>query len=277
MSGKLDEKGGSTAMSVRMKTRVLANRLWHGCLVLSLVMVSAAGGGVMAADADTAWQASRQMVLVVIPDWNTNHGVLRTYERKGSAWQPVDGAQPVTIGQAGAAWGLGLNTPQTQGPQKHEGDGRSAAGVYRIGEAFGYASAAPTQMPYRALQVSDYCMDVSGSPYYNRIVDEREVGEQGVAGSSEPMRRDLHLNGDQLYKVGFVIEHNAQGQPGAGSCIFAHVWRSPTDATAGCTAMPESAMRQLLAWLKPEDQPIFVLLPQAEYEHLHGAWHLPAL
>lgn len=261
-------------MSPQVKTRELA----HRCLLLVLlIMVPLVESVAMAADANTAWQSSRQMVLVVIPDWNANHGVLRTYERKGGAWQPVDGAQQVTIGQSGAAWGLGLNDPQTQGPQKHEGDGRSAAGVYRIGEAFGYASTTPTQMPYRALQVSDYCMDVSGSPYYNRIVDERKVGEQGVAGSSEPMRRDLHLNGDQLYKVGFVIEHNAQGQAGAGSCIFAHVWRSPTDATAGCTAMPESVMRQLLAWLKPDDQPVFVLLPQDEYVRLQQAWHLPVL
>jgi L,D-peptidoglycan transpeptidase YkuD (ErfK/YbiS/YcfS/YnhG family) len=241
------------------------------------VLAAFTGSRAIAADADVAWRASRQMVLVVIPDWNADHGMLRAYERKGSSWQPVDEAQPVTIGSSGAAWGLGLNGVQAEGPQKHEGDGRSAAGVYRIGETFGYASASPTHMPYRALQVSDYCMDVSGSPYYNRIVDERDVGEQGVAGSSEPMRRDLHLNGDQLYKVGFVIEHNPQGQAGAGSCIFAHVWRSPTSATAGCTAMPESVMRQLLAWLKPEDQPVFVLLPQDEYARWQKRWHLPSL
>jgi L,D-peptidoglycan transpeptidase YkuD (ErfK/YbiS/YcfS/YnhG family) len=217
------------------------------------------------------------MVLVVIPDWNADHGILRAYQRKQGGWQPAFDAQPVTIGRAGAAWGLGLNGPQSQGPQKQEGDGRSAAGVYRIGETFGYAASAATHMPYRALQASDYCMDVSGSPYYNRIVDARQVGEQAVAGSSEPMRRDLHLNGDALYTVGFVIEHNAQGQAGAGSCIFAHVWRSPVDATAGCTAMPEAVMRQLLAWLKPEEQPVFVLLPQNEYARLRATWQLPTV
>ena len=231
----------------------------------------------LAAEVNAGWHDARQMVLVVIPDWNANHGELRTYQRKGDTWQQVAGAQAVTIGHAGAAWGLGLHDAQAQGPQKQEGDGRSAAGVYRIGEAFGYAAKTDTQLPYRALQVSDYCMDVSGSPYYNRIVDTREVGEQAVAGSSEPMRRDLHLNGDQLYKVGFVIEHNDQGRGGAGSCIFAHVWKSPTDSTAGCTAMPESVMRQLLAWLKPEDHPVFVLLPQNEYTRLRSAWHLPGL
>ncbi|RDI99218.1 hypothetical protein DVT68_08260 [Dyella solisilvae] len=241
---------------------------------MALLMV---GGGAMAANDDAAWRASRQMVLVVIPDWNADHGVLRAFERAQGQWRAVGDAQAVTIGRTGAAWGLGLNGPQADGPQKQEGDGRSAAGVYRVGQTFGYAASADTHMPYRALQASDYCMDVSGSPYYNRIVDARQVGEQAVAGSSEPMRRDLHLNGDQLYTVGFVIEHNAQGRAGAGSCIFAHVWRSPTDATAGCTAMPEAEMRRLLAWLKPEEQPVFVLLPQGEYEHLRNDWRLPSV
>lgn len=247
-------------------------------LACAIAIVALVGSAIaLATDGNAGWRDSRQMVLVEIPDWNTDHGVLRTYQRTGDTWHQVASAQPVTIGHAGAAWGLGLNDAQTEGPQKQEGDGRSAAGVYRIGEAFGYASKTDTQLPYRALQVSDYCMDVSGSPYYNRIVDTREVGEQAVAGSSEPMRRDLHLNGDQLYKVGFVIEHNDQGREKAGSCIFAHVWKSPMDATAGCTAMPESVMRQLLAWLKPEDHPVFVLLPHNEYTRLQLAWHLPAL
>jgi L,D-peptidoglycan transpeptidase YkuD (ErfK/YbiS/YcfS/YnhG family) len=124
---------------------------------------------------------------------------------------------------------------------------------------------------------TDWCVDVDGSPYYNQIVDTKKVGEKAVEGASEPMRRDLHLDGDQLYKIGFVIEHNAKGKAGGGSCIFAHLWRSPTDATAGCTAMPEPVMRQLLAWMKPEEQPVFVLLPQSEYARLQSAWHLPAL
>lgn len=237
----------------------------------------AIAGSSFAAQADAAWQSSRQLVLVVTPDWNADHGELRAYERKDGQWQLAIDPQAVTVGQSGAAWGLGLNDVQSDGPQKHEGDGRAAAGVFRIGEAFGYAAKADTHMPYRALQISDYCMDVNGSPYYNRIVDAQAVGEKAVAGSSEPMRRDLHLNGDQLYKFGFVIEHNAQAKAGAGSCIFAHVWRSPTDATAGCTAMPEAVIRQLLAWLRPEDQPVFVLLPQQAYARLQASWQLPRI
>ena len=220
------------------------------------------------------WQDSRQLVLVIIPDWNADHGRLRTYERSGNGWRAVEAAQPVTIGHAGAAWGLGLNETHGDGPIKHEGDGRSAAGVFRIGEAFGYGSRADTGLEYRALQASDYCIDVDGSPLYNRIVDANTVD---VTGSTEPMRRDLHVNGDQRYRLGFVIEHNAAGKRGAGSCIFAHLWKSPTDATTGCTAMSDATMVHLLAWLRREHAPIFVLLPQHEYARLYAEWGLPQL
>ena len=54
------------------------------------------------------WRESRQLVLVLIPDWNADHGRLRTYAREGDRWHAVDATQPVTIGHAGAAWGLGL-------------------------------------------------------------------------------------------------------------------------------------------------------------------------
>ena len=222
---------------------------------------------------DLPWRNSRQLVLVIIPDWNADHGRLRTYARDGGRWRAVSAAQPVTIGHAGAAWGLGLNATHADGPIKHEGDGRSAAGVFRIGEAFGYAGHADTGLSYRALQASDYCVDVEGSPLYNRIVDANAVDAKG---STEPMRRDLHADGDTRYALGFVIEHNPRGEHGAGSCIFAHLWRE-AGTTAGCTAMAEDAMKRLLARLRSDAKPVFVLLPWPEYRRLQMAWQLPPL
>lgn len=63
--------------------------------------------------------------------------------------------------------------------------------------------------------------------------------------------------------------------PGAGGCIFAHIWKSPDTPTAGCTAMPAAAMQDTLDWLDPREHPIFALLAQAEYARLQQAWHLP--
>ena len=41
--------------------------------------------------------------------------------------------------------------------------------------------------------------------------------------------------------------------------------------------MTPASMQSLLAWLKPQDHPVFVLLPQAEYERLRNTWQLPVL
>ena len=223
-----------------------------------------------------AWESAQQMVLVTTPDWNADRGVLRRFERNSSGWNQVGQAQPVMLGRSGSAWGLGLHPTQAGGPIKREGDGRSPAGIFGIGEAFGYAPATGTALQYRATQASDYCVDVSGSPLYNKIVDAREVGEAAVAGATEPMRRDLHADGDQRYRLGFVIEHNMRAQPMGGSCIFAHLWKSPDSATTGCTAMDPRTMEAALAWLQPGKSPVFVLLPKHEYLRLQSRWHLPA-
>src|SRR3546814_542562 len=129
---------------------------------------------------------------------------------------------------------------------KGEGDNRRPAGVCRCGTGLGYVGNAGNALPYLALGASDWCMDGSGSPHYNRIVDANVVGAEAVKGCSGPMRRDLHADGDQRYRLGFVIEHNARAAPEGGSCIFAHLWKSPNDATAGCTAMTPAVMQSLL-------------------------------
>jgi L,D-peptidoglycan transpeptidase YkuD (ErfK/YbiS/YcfS/YnhG family) len=223
------------------------------------------------------WEKASQMVLVTIPGWDADHGSMRTYVRDGAAWHEVGTPKPVTIGKAGAAWGVGLHEAQSGGPVKREGDNRSPAGVYRIGDVFGYAARADTAMPYRALHDTDYCIDTSASPLYTRIVDTRKVGEGAAKDSTEPMRRDLHASGDQRYRLGFVIEHNEAARKDVGSCIFGHLWKSPTSPTAGCTAMSDATMSHLLAWLKPKDEPVFVLLPESEYKRLRATWNLPAL
>jgi L,D-peptidoglycan transpeptidase YkuD (ErfK/YbiS/YcfS/YnhG family) len=226
--------------------------------------------------AEIPWSDARQLVLVTTAGWNDNQGSLRTYTMADGKWQPAARAIPVTIGRAGSAWGVGLHSAQP-GPIKKEGDGRSPAGVFDVGIAFGYADSAQTALRYQAMTDTDYCIDVNASPLYNRIVDTRVVGKEAIVGSTEPMRRDIHLNGDRRYKIGFVIEHNSQGTPAAGSCIFAHLWKIPGAPTAGCTAMDEPAMQALLAWLQPDRHPVFVLLPLPEYARLKTQWALPEL
>lgn len=218
----------------------------------------------------------QQLVLVTTADWNATQGRLQRYRRDGGRWLAVGEPVAVSIGRNGAAWGLGLHdAPADGGPVKREGDGRAPAGMFAIGTAFGYAASARTALAYAPMSESHYCIDVTDSPLYDRIVDAREVGADAVKGSTEPMRRDLHADGDPRYRQGFVIAHNPAHAAGAGSCIFAHLWRKPGEPTAGCTAMDDAAMDELLAWLRPQARPVFALLPRAQYRAVWEAWGLP--
>ena len=287
MSSPVASTHYSKPKGTAMRTRRIATHCWLLSTTALLLLVGCAHRPVTGPEA-IRWQHARQLVVVTTVDWNADHGTLRSFSRvDGDDWRSAGAAIPVVIGRAGAAWGQGLHdmprgdmrqdSMQAAGPIKQEGDGRSPAGVFAIGEAFGYAPTAETGLRYAAMQATDYCIDVSGSPLYNRIVDATVVGADAVKDSTEPMRRDLHVDGDQRYRLGFVIEHNPQGKAAAGSCIFAHVWKSPDGNTAGCTAMDPAAMQSLLAWLDAGRQPLFVLLPRSEYDRLRTAWHLPTL
>lgn len=220
--------------------------------------------------------AQPQLVLVTTADWNATQGRLQRYLFEGGQWLAVGEPAAVSIGRNGAAWGRGLRAaPDDGGPLKREGDGRAPAGMFAVGTAFGYAETAQTALPYAPMRASHYCIDVPASPLYDRIVDARQVGDEAVKGSTEPMRRDLHADGDPRYRLGFVIAHNPTHVPGAGSCIFAHLQRAPGEPTAGCTAMSDAAMDELLAWLRPQARPLFVLLPQAQYRAVWKPWGLP--
>ena len=78
---------------------------------------------------------------------------------------------------------------------------------------------------------------------------------------------------DELYKWVVELEHNPTATPGAGSCIFLHVWRGPKSATVGCTAMDETVLAELIEDL--DASAMYVLLPRAEYDALAAGWDLP--
>ena len=249
-------------------------------LLLSLALVTACAHRppAPAAAEATHWANADQLVLVTTPDWDATTGELRRYERAGDGWRQVGDAAPITVGRTGTAWGIGLHAARSDGPVKREGDGKAPAGVFAIGPAFGYAPGVRTGLPYRAMTANDWCIDVPASPMYNRIVDRSVAKAAGLDQSTEPMRRDLHADGDQRYREGFVVEHNRDGAvANGGSCIFAHLWKAPGEATAGCTAMAPATMAPLLAWLDARRHPVFVTLPRAQYAALKGAWRLPDL
>ena len=239
----------------------------------ALMTATVVAGGPTVVDRSTT-----QVVMVTVADWAATTGRLTAFHRDpGGKWRPAGITTRVVVGRTGCGWGRGLHPEPKGGSRKREGDGRSPAGVFSIGPAFGATDQIDTGLAYRCMGRHDWCIDLPDSPHYNQIVDDREVGLAAVAGSTEPMRRDLHLDGDRSYALGFVVGHNCDCLSGVGSCIFAHLWEDEHTPTAGCTAMAEADLRALLAWLEADARPVFALLPMAESTRNAAAWGLPVV
>ncbi len=234
-------------------------------LVVVVVVTAAVAGGI--GDAT-------HLVLVTTKGWDATTGRLTRFVRAGDGWKADGRAIDVVVGSGGLGWGIGLHgdgAPRGRsGPVKKEGDGKAPAGVFRIGDAFGYDAKAPEGTALRYTRLSDgwRCVDDPRSDRYNQVFDATGVTPSWK--SAEKMRRK-----DALYARVVVVGHNEAARKGGGSCVFLHVWRSATAPTAGCTAMARADLEGLLGWMKP-GKTVLVALPEAELDALRATWKLPA-
>lgn len=214
-----------------------------------------------------------QLLVVVSPDWNAIEGTLYRYQRAHSAlqWELAGAPIPVTLGKHGMAWGRGLHD---LGDHKREGDGRSPAGLFSVGTAFGDVlhQSFARNIPFLLVTDDLECVDDPRSLYYNQFVTADSVERRDWT-TSEKMKEI-----GSLYALGLVIEHNLNPiEAGMGSAIFMHIWESPGTGTAGCTTMAENDLNEVVAWLDAEQHPCLVQLPFEEYRNKKSQWGLPEL
>jgi zinc D-Ala-D-Ala dipeptidase len=224
-------------------------------------------------------QESQQMVVVTSPSDTSTVAQLRRYVKKGKKWIPVGTPHPVVLGRTGLAWGIGLHKKTLANlPQKQEGDGKSPAGIFALGPAFGYSRKSfSSKFPYIRADLALECVDDGRSEFYNLLIDTNQISKNWS--SSERMQRQ-----DNQYKWGLVVRHNLSPwrpnesslDPRAGSCIFLHIWESSKTPTAGCTAMSEENLLILLHWLKRRKNPILVQLTERDYELFRKQYELPS-
>jgi L,D-peptidoglycan transpeptidase YkuD (ErfK/YbiS/YcfS/YnhG family) len=233
----------------------------------------ASGSMAREAMAPALLEKAEQLILVTTPDWNSVQGQLRRFERPapGAEWRPVGEPVSIVVGKSGTAWDP-LATPVIPGPIKKEGDGRSPAGVFSLGKAFGYAAAAEAswlKLPYQPVTEGIECVDDSASSVYNQIVDRRSIKTPDW-NSSEKMREV-----GEAYRWGVVVNYNTPAVAKRGSCIFLHIGGEGGRGTAGCTAMAPDLLREVMEWIDPARSPVLVQLPRAAFDALQPSWALP--
>lgn len=134
--------------------------------------------------------------------------------------------------------------------KSREGDYCTPFGLYSLGFAFGMESFDGLNVEYRIINSNCYWVDDPESEYYNQWVET----DTPVWNSAE------HLSDyENSYRYGIVINYNMNPVvPGAGSAIFLHC--ATGDYTAGCVAVPEENMTDILRWVDSGKSPLIIIV-----------------
>lgn len=206
-------------------------------------------------------QTSNQVVFVRASGWNATQGSMQLCQRKDNrhSWKVIH-QFAVTFGRNGLAFDRHSVLPKpATANTKQEGDGKSPAGIFRLGPVFSYHSLDGLKMPFTKVDTTDICVDDIRSAYYNTLVNT-DTARQKDWNSFEHMRRN-----DDLYEYGVWVKYNSEKVfADDGSCIFLHVWAGHSSPTAGCTALEKHNMITLIHWLDSKQNPILVQVVEKE-------------
>ena len=176
------------------------------------------------------------------------------YERKNNnkEWKLFD-SFPVIVGRSGLAKDVNATIPFNDTVvAKHEGDGKSPSGIFKLGKIFSYHAIKKLKMPFVQVDTNFYCVDDINSRYYNQLVLADTAAKD--FNSFEHMK--LSSNG---YEYGVWVLYNSNpSTAGNGSCIFLHIWKDENSPTSGCTAMARENMLKLIHWLDASSHPVLL-------------------
>lgn len=183
---------------------------------------------------------AEQVVAVVADAPGDTTATLTAYERTSAGWVQAHGPWTADIGAQGFA----------PAGHKREGDDRTPTGAYDLDFAFGVLADPGVKLDYRRI-TSDAIVwdDDPASAQYNQWVD---TSSRSAGTDPEPMYNP------PAYNYGVVIAYNtAERTPGLGSAIFLHVAKD--GPTAGCVAIPQDDLVDLMRWLDPARHPRIIL------------------
>jgi len=123
---------------------------------------------------------------------------------------------------------------------KFEGDGATPRGLFRLVRIWWRADRAPrpsTLLRTRPICTNDGWCENPSDRNYNRAV------QLPLSGGAGRLWRT-----DNLYDFLIELDHNTHPRvTRRGSAVFIHVARAGLSPTAGCVALPEPALKRLLA------------------------------
>jgi L,D-peptidoglycan transpeptidase YkuD (ErfK/YbiS/YcfS/YnhG family) len=178
---------------------------------------------------------TNQIMVVAVSEDGAN---LCLYEREDSTGQAEK-----------KNWQLVLETEAIIGKnglgKKKEGDGKTPVGVFRFTKAFGILENPGANMEYTQVNKSHYWVDDSDSNYYNQFVSTEEV-------TLDWSSAEHILDYGKSYHYVLATSYNLERIPGKGSAVFLHCTSEKSEVTAGCVAVPEVYMREIMRRVKQD-------------------------
>lgn len=201
-------------------------------------------------------QGSDQVVLVQAPRWNSTKGTLRAFEKRGSLWVEVIPAVVANLGYGGLV----------PGDNRVQGTGKTPTGAYSLVSAFGTKKNPGSKLPYKKIREYDAW---TYNPKFPSTYNIFQTVKKSWKSYGQFVER-LNYYGVQ-YNYSLILDFNlppgkitsgangirrtsepANTQRGGG--IFLHVTNGKK--TAGCIAVKQSVMKELLQWVEPSRNPV---------------------
>lgn len=177
--------------------------------------------------------------LVVVDSSSTSAEVI-CFEKKNGGWSEVSGLESIN----------GFVGSQGVSDNASESASYTPKGLFSVGTGFGIMDDPGTGLDYFKVTQNSYWVDDSDSKYYNQHVE-------GTSDKDWDSAEHL-ISCSPSYNYCFFIEYNTNPVvPGKGSAFFMHVGSSPT---AGCVAVPQQDMINILRWLDKGNKPHILIM-----------------
>ena len=202
---------------------------------------------------------AQQVVLVQAPRWNSTTGTLTTFERTSGTWRRVLSPVAATLGYGGLV----------PGNKRRQGTGTTPTGAYAITSSFGRKANPGTELNYVRVDRNDAW---TYNPAYPSTYNIFQTVNRSWSSYGKYVER-LYSYGKQ-YNYVAVLDYNlppgkiTRGANGVnrtsapanttlGGGIFLHATNGRK--TAGCIAVKESVMKNILQWVDPGLNPVMVI------------------
>ncbi|CAB4744334.1 MAG: L,D-transpeptidase family protein [Actinobacteria bacterium] len=241
----------------------------HRLLITAMALLLGLAPGASAAQPETPeWFPtqlahignSNQVIVVTASKWSATEGTLRAFERSASGkWVQVLDATHAQLGYGGLV----------KADERQQGTGKTPTGTFAIDTAFGRLPDPGTALPYTKFDRNDAWTYNPKQPATYNLFQDAAVRWEGYGNYIERLWQygeqynyvavlDFNLpKGEVTVGPNGIRRTSPPADTRRGGGIFLHV--SNGGKTAGCIAIAQSRMAQIMKWLDPEQRPLIVI------------------